>query len=58
MPEPDCRLDLATAGVSDGSVYDGLIAATAAHNGAILLTADRRAARTYAALGAKFELPG
>lgn len=47
---------LAVAGVAGGAVYDGLIAATAAHHDATLLTADRRAARTYAALGARFQL--
>lgn len=50
--------ELASAGVAGGATYDGLIAATAAHHGAVLLTADRRAARTYAALGARFELLG
>ena len=41
---------LAEAGISGGSAYDGLIAATARQHEYTLLTADRRAARTYAAL--------
>lgn len=47
---------LATAGVARGAVYDGLIAATAAHYGARILSLDQRAARTYEALGAQFRL--
>jgi predicted nucleic acid-binding protein len=47
---------LATAGVVGGAVYDGLIAATAAHHGAVILSLDHRAARTYEALGARFRL--
>jgi len=40
------------AGLRGGALYDALIAATAAHNGLRLLSADRRARRTYEALGA------
>jgi len=47
---------LAAAGVIGGAVYDGLIAATAAHHGAVILSLDHRAARTYEALGARFRL--
>ena len=41
-----------TARVSGGSSYDALIAATAAHHGANLLTRDERAAEIYERLGA------
>jgi len=44
----------AEAGVSGGAVYDGLIAATALHHGARLLTLDARAEPTYARVGALF----
>lgn len=47
---------LAASGVARGAVYDGLIAATAAHHGALILSLDRRAARTYEALGARFRM--
>lgn len=43
-------------GVTGGSVYDALIAATAKHADATLLTRDRRAARTYEAIGATYRL--
>lgn len=43
-------------GISGGSVYDALIAATAKHAGAMLLTRDRRAASTYEAVGADFRV--
>lgn len=43
------------AGVRGGALYDALIAATAAEHGARLLTADRRAAPTYEAVGARTE---
>ena len=43
---------LADAGLADGAVYDGLIAATARHHGARLLTLDRRALPVYRALDA------
>jgi predicted nucleic acid-binding protein len=39
------------ARVSGGASYDGLIAATAVHHGAGLLTRDERAAETYERLG-------
>jgi predicted nucleic acid-binding protein len=47
---------LAAAGVSGGATYDGLIALTAIEHDLELLSRDRRAARTYRALGARFEL--
>lgn len=43
---------LAEAGLAGGAVYDGLIAATAHHHRARLLTLDRRAIPIYRALGA------
>jgi predicted nucleic acid-binding protein len=46
-------LERATAaGLRGGALYDALIAATAIHHGAQLLSADRRARRAYDALGA------
>jgi len=44
--------ELAEAGIAGGAAYDGLIALTARHHDLTLLSADRRAAATYAALGA------
>jgi predicted nucleic acid-binding protein len=47
---------LAEAHVSGGATYDGLIALTAGEHDLQLLSRDRRAARTYSALGIRFEL--
>ncbi len=47
---------LAEAGVSGGATYDGLIALTAIEHNVELVSRDRRAARTYQALGARFRL--
>lgn len=47
---------LAAAGISGGATYDGLIALTALEHDLELLSRDRRAARTYRALGARFRL--
>jgi predicted nucleic acid-binding protein len=47
---------LAAAGVSAGATYDGLIALTALEHDLVLVSRDRRAARTYRALGVRFEL--
>lgn len=47
---------LATAGISGGATYDGLIALTALEHDLELLSRDHRAARTYRALGARFQL--
>ncbi len=47
---------LAAAGVSGGATYDGLIALTAIAHDMELVSRDRRAARTYRALGARFRL--
>jgi predicted nucleic acid-binding protein len=44
---------LASAGVDGGATYDALVGATAAHHDAVLLTRDRRAIRTYDALGVR-----
>lgn len=43
-------------GIEGGGVYDAVVAATAAHAGATLVSRDRRALRTYEAVGAKVEL--
>ena len=47
---------LAAAGISAGATYDGLIALTAIEHDLELLSRDRRAARTYRTLGARFQL--
>lgn len=41
-------------GLSGGSVYDAIIAATAAEHGMTLLTRDGRARRSYDAVGASY----
>ncbi len=66
LPEPTVTLGaaaylplperLASMGLAGGSVYDAVIALTAAEHGIALLTRDARAARTYGSLGAAFEL--
>lgn len=43
--------DLAEAGVTGGSVYDGLVGAAAKEHGMTLATRDRRALSIYLALG-------
>lgn len=43
---------LSRSGLRGGAVYDALIAATAVHHDALLLTLDGRARATYAAVGA------
>lgn len=48
---------LAAAGVRGGSIYDGVVAATAAEADAELLTLDGRAAATYRAVGSRFRAP-
>jgi predicted nucleic acid-binding protein len=47
---------LAAAGIGGGATYDGLIALTAIEHDLELLSRDRRAARTYRTLGARFQL--
>jgi predicted nucleic acid-binding protein len=54
LPAVATRRALRTAvghGIRGGALYDALIAATARHHDHTLLTADRRAAPVYAALG-------
>jgi predicted nucleic acid-binding protein len=41
-------------GITGGAVYDGLVASTAGHHGAMLLTLDPRAEATYARLGVRY----
>ncbi|MEQ6899463.1 PIN domain-containing protein [Microbacterium sp. KR10-403] len=48
--------ELAAADVSGGASYDALIAATARRHGLTLLSLDRRAHRTYDALGVDHRL--
>ncbi|SNU01991.1 PIN domain-containing protein [Ruaniaceae bacterium KH17] len=43
---------LAALGISGGAAYDGMIGVTAARHACVLVTGDRRAARTYDAVGA------
>ncbi len=47
---------LAAAGIGGGATYDGLIALTALEHDLELLTRDRRAERTYRALGVPYRL--
>lgn len=46
----------AEAGVSGGAVYDGVVGRTAREHGLTLVTRDRRAMRTYDALGVSCRL--
>lgn len=45
------------AGLRGGAIYDAVVAATAAHASAELLTLDERAAATYRAVGADIRSP-
>ncbi len=47
---------LSGAGVGGGAVYDGLVAATAAHHHARLVSLDRRAQPVYELMGVEVEL--
>lgn len=49
---------MAGAEVAGGAIYDALIAATAKHSAAVLLTRDRRAAATYDKVGARYDMVG
>lgn len=49
---------LATHRIAGGSVYDALVGAAAAEHGLTLITRDRRALSTYAALGVDLEVLG
>ena len=42
--------------IGGGAAYDALVAATAKHHGLALVTADRRARRTYEAMGVQIQL--
>ena len=44
------------AGISAGATFDGLVALTASRHDVVLVSRDVRAARTYDALGAAFNL--
>lgn len=46
------------AGLSGGAIHDAVIGATAREHRVTLLTLDRRAQRTYQAVGASFEVLG
>lgn len=46
----------AEVGISEGAVYDGLVALAALDNGATLVTRDIRASATYDALGVTTEI--
>ena len=46
----------AATGIAGGSIYDALIAATARHADARLMTRDRRAAATYERFGVEYEI--
>ena len=64
FPEPPLTLpaadhvgllrDVSARGITGGALYDALIAATARHAGATLLTRDRRATRIYESFGVDF----
>lgn len=61
LPPAAARQALSTAveqGVRGGALYDALVGATAAHHERTLLTADRRAAPVYRALGVTVEYVG
>ena len=47
---------LTDAGIAGGSVYDGLVGLAAAAAGVLLVSCDRRAAPTYAALAVRVEM--
>lgn len=47
---------VASAGLGGGAVYDAIIGATAREHDATLLTLDRKAQRTYLAVGAAFHM--
>lgn len=47
---------VASSGQGGGAVYDAIVGATAREHEATLLTLDRKAQRTYLAVGARYEL--
>lgn len=50
--------ELGQASLAGGAIYDALVAAAARAGGARLLSRDRRAERTYRAMGVDFEMVG
>ena len=50
--------ELARLRIAGGAVYDALVGAAARHHDLPLLTSDRRALRTYDALGVRVQLVG
>lgn len=50
--------EMMEAGLAGGSIYDALVAATAKHAGATLVTLDRRAIAVYEAVGVRYERIG
>lgn len=50
--------ELASAGITGGSIYDGLIGFAARQGGLTLVSLDRRARTAYERLGVDFELLG
>jgi len=59
LPEEEHRnllRDAQASAMTGGSIYDALVAATAMHAGATLLTRDRRANNVYRSVGADYEL--
>ena len=48
---------LGTAGLGGGAVYDAIVGATAREHDSMLLSLDRRAQRTYDAVGATWQVP-
>jgi predicted nucleic acid-binding protein len=49
---------LGSAGIGGGAVYDAIMGATAREHDATILTLDRKAQRTYLAVGASFDMLG
>ena len=52
------RAELGSLGIVGGSVYDALVGRAAAVHDRVLLTRDRRAERTYRAVGVAYEVVG
>lgn len=59
LPDPEVSVGivdvLSVGGITGGAVYDALVGLAALHAGTSLVTRDRRAAATYAALGVTVE---
>jgi len=56
LDHPKLVNELALNGIRGGATYDALVAATARHHGAELITRDRRARHTYDALGVRYRM--